>query len=142
MGLEDDNNMFVWDLIIEGPPDSLYTGGYFKAKMRFPHDYPNMPPEMRFVSKMFHPNIYEDGKVCISILHPPGKDAFNEQEREDEKWRPILGVDAVILSVMSMLQSPNIDSPANIEASVMYRDNRANYECIVKRQAQDSLNDL
>jgi ubiquitin-conjugating enzyme E2 G1 len=142
VGLEDDNNMFVWDLIIEGPPDSLYTGGYFKAKMRFPHDYPNMPPEMRFVSKMFHPNIYEDGKVCISILHPPGKDAFNEQEREDEKWRPILGVDAVILSVMSMLQSPNIDSPANIEASVMYRDNRANYECIVKRQAQDSLNDL
>lgn len=142
MGLEDDNNMFVWDLIIEGPPDSLYTGGYFKAKMRFPHDYPNMPPEMRFISKMFHPNIYEDGKVCISILHPPGKDAFNEQEREDEKWRPILGVDAVILSVMSMLQSPNIDSPANIEASVMYRDNRANYECIVKRQAQDSLNDL
>ena len=142
MGLEDDNNMFVWDLIIEGPPDSLYTGGYFKAKMRFPHDYPNMPPEMRFISKMFHPNIYEDGKVCISILHPPGKDAYNEQEREDEKWRPILGVDAVILSVMSMLQSPNIDSPANIEASVMYRDNRANYECIVKRQAQDSLNDL
>jgi ubiquitin-conjugating enzyme E2 G1 len=142
VGLEDDNNMFVWDLIIEGPPDSLYTGGYFKAKMRFPHDYPNMPPEMRFISKMFHPNIYEDGKVCISILHPPGKDAFNEQEREDEKWRPILGVDAVILSVMSMLQSPNIDSPANIEASVMYRDNRANYECIVKRQAQDSLNDL
>lgn len=78
VGLEDDSNMFVWDLIIEGPPDSLYTGGYFKCKLRFPQDYPNMPPDMRFISKMFHPNIYEDGRVCISILHPPGKDAFND----------------------------------------------------------------
>ena len=51
-------------------------------------------------------------------------------------------MDAIILSVMSMLQAPNIDSPANIDASVMYRDKRADYECIVKRLTQDSLNDL
>lgn len=38
-----------------------------------------------------HPNIYPDGRVCISILHPPGTDRFNEQETADERWRPILG---------------------------------------------------
>merc|ERR1740117_2330712 len=71
IGLEDDNNLFIWDIIISGPSDTLYEGGYFKAKMKFPNDYPNSPPELRFISRMWHPNIYEDGRVCISILHPP-----------------------------------------------------------------------
>ncbi len=44
-----------------------------------------MPPEVKFITKMWHPNIFPDGKVCISILHAPGKDEFNPQEREDEK---------------------------------------------------------
>lgn len=44
----------------------------------FPEDYPNNPPVMQFRTEMWHPNIYPDGKVCISILHPPGTDAFNE----------------------------------------------------------------
>lgn len=73
---------------------------------------------MRFITKMWHPNIYPDGRVCISILHKPGTDPLNSQETADERWRPILGVEAVILSVLSMLNSPNIDSPANLEASI------------------------
>ena len=71
--------------------------------------------------------VYDDGRVCISILHPPGIDQFNTQETADVRWRPILGVDAIFLSVMMMLQSPNIDSPANIDASVMFRDHKEEY---------------
>jgi ubiquitin-conjugating enzyme E2 G1 len=52
---------------------------------------------------------------------------MNSQERADERWRPILGVEAIILSVISMLNSPNIESPANLEASLQYRDNYAEY---------------
>ena len=61
--------------------------------------------------------VYEDGKVCISILHAPGEDAMSG-ETSDERWRPILGVEAILLSVISMLNDPNIASPANIDASV------------------------
>jgi len=43
---------------------------------------------------------------------------MNSQERADERWRPILGVEAIIVSVISMLNSPNIESPANLEASL------------------------
>jgi len=101
----------------EGPEDSLYEGGYFKTQLRFPTDYPNSPPEMRFVCPMWHPNIYEDGKVCISILHAPGNDAMSGETAE-ERWRPILSVEAILLSVISMMNDPNINSPANIDASV------------------------
>lgn len=54
------------------PPAS--EGGFFNATMSFPLDYPCSPPCVRFVSEMWHPNVYPDGKVCISILHSPGDD--------------------------------------------------------------------
>lgn len=77
--------------------------------------------------------VYPDGKVCISILHPPGPDQYNNQETADERWRPILGVESIILSVISMLNDPNIASPANIDAAVEYRDNFEAYKKKVKK---------
>ena len=73
--------------------------------------------------------------MCISILHPPGEDAMSNETAE-ERWRPILGVEAVLLSVISMLNDPNINSPANIDASVQYRDDRDAYNTKVRRLAQ------
>ena len=61
--------------------------------------------------------VYEDGRVCISILHPPGKDDMSG-EKAEERWRPILGVDAILTSVINLLIEPNINSPANVDAGV------------------------
>ena len=131
IGLVDDEDLFNWTIIFEGPPDTLYEGGFFKALMKFPDDYPNHPPSMKFVSEMWHPNIYPDGKVCISILHQPGVDEFNEQESADERWRPILGVESILVSVMSLLNDPNLESPANIDAANDFKNNRESY---IKKQ--------
>lgn len=109
---------------------------------------------MRFVTKMWHPNsninnfvkhlilVYPDGKVCISILHPPGTDEYNNQETADERWRPILGVESIILSVISMLNDPNISSPANIDAAVEYRDNYDAYKKKVRKLTIQSVESL
>jgi len=64
--------------------------------------------------------VYKDGRVCISILHEAKADEFNQQEKMSEKWRPILGPEAVLLSVLSMLSDPNFESPANVDASVSH----------------------
>jgi ubiquitin-conjugating enzyme E2 G1 len=61
--------------------------------------------------------VFPDGKVCISILHAPGTDQFNQQEKAEERWNPARSVEQIILSVMLMLNEPNIDSPANIDAA-------------------------
>lgn len=111
----------------------------FNAVLEFPNDYPVRPPTMRFVTKMWHPNIHEDGKVCISILHPAEHDRFNEQERLDEKWRPVLGVQEILISVISMLNDPNTDSPANVDASIEYRTNIEQYRKKVRLMVRDSL---
>jgi len=78
--------------------------------------------------------VYEDGKVCISILHPAGNDSTSG-ETADERWRPILGIEAILLSVISMMNDPNINSPANIDASVQYRDDRETYNSKVRKLA-------
>ena len=97
---------------------------------------------MAFKSKMWHPNIYPDGKVCISILHPPGTDSMNTQEKAEERWRPILGVEAILMSVISMLNDPNLESPANLDASIQFRDDREGYNKKVRVLATKSLEDI
>jgi len=82
------------------------------------------------------------GKVCISILHEAKEDKFNEQEQMSEKWRPIIGIEAVLVSVLSLLGDPNFESPANIDASVQLKNDPKAYKKRIKdlvRRSQDAL---
>jgi ubiquitin-conjugating enzyme E2 G1 len=142
VGLGDDEDIFKWELMLIGPSETLYEGGFFNCMLEFPKDFPNMPPAMTFKTPIWHPNIYPNGKVCISILHPPGDDIHNEAETSDVRWRPILGVEQIIVSVISMLSDPNDDSPANIDAAVMWRDDRQSFKKRVRevvRKSQECL---
>nr|AET50795.1 hypothetical protein [Eimeria tenella] len=94
---------------------------------------------MIFEQDMWHPNVFPDGRVCISILHPPGADVFNEQETAEERWRPILGVEAILVSVISMLGEPSIESPANVDAANMYKNNIQEYKKRVRAIARKSV---
>jgi len=134
-----EENLFVWDVAIFGPPQTLYEAGYFKASMKFPNDYPYSPPTMRFLTKVWHPNVYENGDLCISILHPPVDDP-QSGELPSERWNPTQNVRTILLSVISLLNEPNTSSPANVDASVMFRkwkDSKGadkEYENIVRKQ--------
>ena len=142
VGLVDENNFYKWSVVIFGPTETIYEGGFFRAILTFPEDYPNSPPQMKFTTKMWHPNIYQDGRVCISILHPPGTDKFNEQEKAEERWRPSLGAEEILLSVISMLNDPNPDSPANIDAAVQFRNHREEYNSKVRSLVFQSMEDF
>lgn len=89
----------------------------FTSILTFPRDYPLNPPTMKFTCDMFHPNVYPDGRVCISILHAPGDDP-NMYESSSERWSPVQSVEKILLSVVSMLAEPNDESGANIDACV------------------------
>ncbi|EOY18181.1 Ubiquitin carrier protein 7 isoform 1 [Theobroma cacao] len=140
-GLVDENNVFEWNVTIMGPPDTLYEGGCFNAIMKFPEDYPVNPPTVRFISEMWHPNVFRSGNVCISILHSPGDDP-DGYELASERWNPLHTVESIVLSIISMLSSPNDESPANVDAAIDWRENVEEFKQKVKRcvkKSQDLL---
>lgn len=63
---------------------------------------------------------FQNGDLCISILHPPVDDP-QSGELPCERWNPTQNVRTILLSVISLLNEPNTFSPANVDASVMYR---------------------
>ena len=112
------------------------------------------------MTEMWHPNIYENGDVCISILHPPVDDP-QSGELPSERWNPTQNVRTILLSVISLLNEPNTFSPglsyffrpikidfffnlANVDASVMYRRWKESngkdeeYKTIIVRQVKKS----
>merc|ERR1712228_1010366 len=125
-----DDNIMQWDAVIFGPDDSPWEGGTFKLTLAFTEDYPNMAPKVKFITKMFHPNIYADGSICLDILQ--------------HNWSPIYDIAAILTSIQSLLTDPNPNSPANVEAAKLYQENRREYEkrvALVVEQSWDEDDD-
>ncbi|KAM0040011.1 putative ubiquitin-conjugating enzyme E2, ubiquitin-conjugating enzyme/RWD [Helianthus debilis subsp. tardiflorus] len=119
-----DNNIMVWNAVIFGPDDTPWDGGTFKLTLQFSEDYPNKPPTVRFISRMFHPNIYADGSICLDILQ--------------NQWSPIYDVAAILTSIQSLLCDPNPNSPANSEAARMFSENKREYNRKVREIVEQS----
>ena len=82
---------------------------------------------MRFTTRIFHPNIYNDGQICLDILQ--------------NQWSPIYDISAILTSIQSLLSDPNPASPANSEASRLYSENRREYNRRVREVAEQSWKD-
>jgi ubiquitin-conjugating enzyme E2 G1 len=122
----DENNFMKWNFTMIGPPESLYEYGMFSGFIVFPKTYPIKPPTVTFDKDIWHPNVYTNGKVCISILHE-GVDQYG-YESSMERWNPSHGVESIMISINSMLADPNYESPANISVSKMARENKEKLE--------------
>lgn len=114
----------VWNAVIFGPEDTPFEDGTFKLILNFDETYPNKPPQVRFTSKMFHPNVYQDGKLCLDILQ--------------NRWSPTYDVSAILTSIQSLLHDPNPNSPANSEAASLYNENRREYIRRVREIVEES----
>ena len=79
-----EDNLRYFDVLIHGPSQSPYegksiqiqldrllifsTGGVFKLELFLPDDYPMTPPKIRFLTKIYHPNIDKLGRICLDVL--------------------------------------------------------------------------
>ncbi|KPI35833.1 Ubiquitin-conjugating enzyme E2 15 [Cyphellophora attinorum] len=137
-----DNNVFEWEVMLMINDDcKYYGGGFFRAVLTFPTDYPLLPPKMRFTTPIWHPNIYHpSGDVCISILHPPEDDKYG-YETAAERWTPVQSPETILLSVISMLSSPNDESPANVDAAKMWREDPKEFRKRCRKIVRESLGD-
>jgi ubiquitin-protein ligase len=139
-----EDDMGRWSVFMEGPKGTPFEGGIYELELVFAKNYPEAPPTLRFVSQFWHPNVYRDGPVCISMLHAAGDDQISG-ESFDIRWKPINSVSSVLNSVLLMLMEPNLSSPANVDASVMWRDDLAAFKSrakVLAQRAQDKFMEL
>jgi len=121
------DNVMTWNAVIIGPADTPFEDGTFRLVMHFEEQYPNKPPGVKFISQMFHPNVYGTGELCLDILQ--------------NRWSPTYDVAAILTSIQSLLNDPNTSSPANVEASNLYKDNRREYIKRVRETVEKSWED-
>jgi|UniRef100_A0A7S0J059 ubiquitin-conjugating enzyme E2 N len=91
------DNLRYFNVIISGPCTSAYEGGIFKLELFLPEEYPMAPPKVRFMTRIYHPNIDRLGRICLDILK--------------DKWSPALQIRTVLLSIQALLSAPNPDDP-------------------------------
>ena len=98
------------------------SGATLRLELSFTEEYPNKPPTVKFLTKLFHPNVYTNGAICLDILQ--------------NQWSPIYDVAAILTSIQSLLTDPNPNSPANVEAAKLYQENRREYDKKVEAMVQ------
>ncbi|KAI3845093.1 hypothetical protein MKW92_011327 [Papaver armeniacum] len=100
--------------MMEGPEGSVYAKGVFSIQIQIPDRYPFQPPNVTFLTPIYHPNIDNGGRICLDILNLPPKGA----------WQPSLNIYTVITSIRLLLSEPNPDDGLMCEASREYKYNR------------------
>lgn len=132
-----DDNILRWKVaLMVLDPSSDYYGAYLHALLHFTDEYPYKPPTFRFTPAIYHPNVYPDGRLCISILHQAGQDQGDEPD--DITWSPAQRVETVLMSILSLLEDPNVSSPANVDAGVCYRKQKDVYKQKVRNDVAQS----
>merc|ERR1711912_71443 len=106
-----EDNLRYFKVIIAGPRDSPYEDGIFKLELFLEAEYPMTPPKVRFLTKLFHPNVDKLGRICLDILK--------------DKWSPALQIRTVLLSIQALLSAPNPDDPLNNQVAELWKTNEA-----------------
>ncbi|CBY09841.1 unnamed protein product [Oikopleura dioica] len=109
--IPDESNARYFKIVVVGPQDSPYENGNFNLELFLPEEYPMAPPKVRFMTKIYHPNIDKLGRICLDILK--------------DKWSPALQIRTVLLSIQALLSAPNPDDPLANDVAQLWKQNEA-----------------
>jgi ubiquitin-conjugating enzyme E2 Z len=104
----DEKDMTTFKILFFGPSDSVYHHGIFVFEMKLSDNYPFDVPKVKFltggmINARIHPNLYQDGKVCLSILNTWG----------GKEWSPLLTIEKVFITIRALLdKNPIAHEPA------------------------------
>ncbi|KAI0917678.1 hypothetical protein AcW2_007754 [Taiwanofungus camphoratus] len=110
-----DNSPYHLIGAFDGPEGTPYEGGHFQVDIVIPDSYPFQPVKMKFITKVYHPNVSSaSGAICLDIL----KDA----------WSPVLTLKSTLISLQSLLCSPEPRDPQDAEVAKHYMTSKSSFE--------------
>jgi len=119
------NDAMTLNFTLIGPSDCAWEGCLMNGTITFPEKYPFEPPVLKFITKTFHPNIYTNGKVCLSILNANRDETGYFQA--SELWSPVLDIKTVFICITNLFVEPNLESPADLDAAIEFRKDNKKY---------------
>jgi ubiquitin-conjugating enzyme E2 D/E len=126
IGLAEEGKYTHWKATLIGPKDTPYMDGIFNLEIEITPSYPFKPPKVRFLTKIYHPNINSSGDICLDILK--------------HNWSPALTLDKLVLSILMLLQCPNPDDPLDPAAASLYKSDRIKYDRTVRNMVLEFAN--
>ena len=125
IGLEDDNNIYIWKLCTPGPRDTPYFRGFFLLRIEFPFDYPERPPSIRFITPIYHVNI--PSKTNDSL--PIGSVRFSTI---DYFWTPETRIRDALTNLFAIFYWANPENSYEPKLAEEYKNNREVYIAKIK----------
>ncbi|VEU19860.1 DEKNAAC100447 [Brettanomyces naardenensis] len=120
------DNLRYFDVTIQGPESSPYENGKFKLELFLPDEYPMVAPKVRFLTKIYHPNIDRLGRICLDVLK--------------NNWSPALQIRTILLSIQALLSSPNPDDPLANEVAEEWKNNNVHAIATAKEWTEKYAN--
>lgn len=116
----ENDDLHIWKATINGSEGTPYHGGKFILRLSFDENYPFDPPKVKFITKIYHPNINSKGLICLDILR-------------QSSWSAVLTTQKILLSIISLLSDPNPDDPLCPEIGKLCKNNRKKYNETAKK---------
>ncbi|KAL3140979.1 hypothetical protein ABBQ32_005500 [Trebouxia sp. C0010 RCD-2024] len=113
-----ETNLRYFKVVMQGPPQTCYDGGTFKLELVLPEDYPAVPPKVRFLTKVYHPNIDKMGRISLDTLRT--------------RWTPAMHIRMLLLSIQRLLGYPMGEDAWNQSAARAWMDDEARAICTAR----------
>ena len=112
VGLKD-KNYFKWAVLIFAPDDSIYKGQIFELNIDFNENFPKFNPKVKFITKIYHCNVSDEGDINIPSL---------------QNWNEDISMNQVLSDIFSLFYKQNVEKAFDKTIAFEYEHNRPQFE--------------
>nr|CAG4711997.1 unnamed protein product [Naegleria fowleri] len=113
-----EDSIDILEAKIQGTQGTPYENGEFVLEITIPDRYPTLPPNVRFITRIYHPNIDSGGRICLDLLNMPPKGG----------WKPSINLSTLLASIKLLMDEPNGDDGLMADITEQFRNNRPLFE--------------
>ena len=122
-----DGRLDLLEAKLLGDKNTPFEGGVFRLEIKIPERYPFEPPQVRFLTKIYHPNIDLAGRICLDVL----------KSQPSGSWKPAQNISTILTSIQQLVTYPNPDDGLMADISHEFKHNRPVFTVKAKQWVEE-----